>query len=274
MSFGKQMSKVRELREILDPADYTFCCEYYCGPNPDICDAYNHQIWPEDCMVSELGVCDHCGTDHFYGAIYKDKEGNYLRVGNNCASKFFEFKSRKSYLITQAERAAAARARAAEAQAKAQAFLAENPDLFEIFKNNQHHIIQDIKAKLFKYGSISEKQVEFVYKLDSEKKEEEVRHPIPTDLNNGRHEFVGTVKGFKTVESDYGVTTKMVFQDDRGFFLYGTAPSVGEWYDKGARLSFCAKLTISDKDETFGFYSRPTKAKVIDAIEDNQTDQE
>lgn len=264
MSFGKQMSKVRELRETLDPADFTFCCEYYCGPNPDIADCYSHHHWPENCMVSDLGKCDHCGTNHYYGAIYKDKAGDYLKVGCDCAAKFFEFKSRKSYLIAQAERVAAERARAAEARAKAQAFLAENPDLFEIFKNNQHYIIQDIKAKLFKYGSISEKQVEFVYKLDSEKKEEEVRHPIPTDMNKGRHEFTGTVKGFKQVESDFGVTTKMVFQDDRGFFLYGTAPSTGGHYDRGARLSFCAKLTISGSDETFGFYSRPTKGRVID----------
>ena len=106
-----------------------------------------------------------------------------------------------------------------------------------------------------------------IAKEDAERKANEPeRKPIPNELLEGRHEFVGTVLGFKDGENDYGTWYKMVFRDNRGFTLYGTQVSDKDstYYDKGSRVSFFARITKSDKDETFGFYSRPTKVKILE----------
>jgi len=263
MSFGQQMKKVKELREELDPADYTLCCEYYCGPNDDIADAYSHEEWPWDCDLThmDLGDCDHCGTAHFYGAVYRHTNGDYLAIGNQCAGKFFDFTSRKAYLIARAKRVKVAREKAAEVQAEAEAFVDDHPGLREAFKVD-HHIVQDIESKLFKWGSISEKQVELVIKIAKDKAAEPKREPIPTELLEGRHEFVGVILGFKKKDTKWGVVRKMVFLDDRGFTLFGATITTEKGYDRGDRVSFYARVTVSERDNTFGFYTRPSKATV------------
>lgn len=265
------MSKVREQRTELDPADYEFCCEYYCGPNEDIADAYSREAWPEDCPLLTLGNCDHCGTAHFYGAIFRAKDGSYLTIGNVCATKFFNFASRKAYLTMQADLAKRTRELSEKRRKEAEAFLAAHPELVEAFKVD-HHIIQSIHAALIKYGNLSDRQVNLVLKIADEKPEEEVKaKPIPEELLDGRHEFTGKVLGFKDQDGYYGTTTKMVFRDDRGFTIYGTAFSADQGYEKGDRLTFHAAIEQSKNDNTFGFFKRPTRGKVID-VEDNNTD--
>jgi hypothetical protein len=65
--------------------------------------------------------------------------------------------------------------------------------------------------------------------------------------------------------------------DDRGFKTWGNAPEpfrgggvymVDEYVERpeverGDRVTFTARLKRSDKDEYFGFYSRPTKARIL-----------
>lgn len=83
-------------------------------------------------------------------------------------------------------------------------------------------------------------------------------------LTGVREFFTGTVLGYKTVDTGYGLTTKVRFLDDRGFTLWGTDPKAGE--NIGDRITFEAKVTgVSDSDPTFGFFQRPSKAKDLPA---------
>lgn len=79
----------------------------------------------------------------------------------------------------------------------------------------------------------------------------------------GRIEITGKVLTVKVVDNMYGRTVKMLVGDDRGFKVWGTRPDSLWQADKGARVSFTAAVTKSDKDESFGFYKRPTKAKLL-----------
>ena len=96
--------------------------------------------------------------------------------------------------------------------------------------------------------------------------------PIPTELNEGRHTFRGEILVTKWQASDYGDQLKMLVAEERGFKVWGTAPNA-LWNDhegsvKGMTVQFDATLTISEKDECFGFYKRPTKVSVVSIPEE------
>jgi hypothetical protein len=265
-SFGKKMSRAVADRKTLDPADFEFCGEYYVGPNPDVADAYGCCHIPEEVHSDRLGKCEHCGTPHYYGAVFKRTDGEYLTIGNVCADKFFSYPSRKAYLVAAAKRVTAARKWKEASADKANAFLREWVVIAEALETD-HPIVESIRERLFKYGSLSGKQIAFVMKLASETEdraaEAENRRPIPAELLEGRHAFEGVALGFKDVENYYGMTTKMVFRDDRGFTLYGTAFATDDGYVKGDRVAFHATVSVSDDDPTFGFFKRPTKGRRV-----------
>lgn len=119
--------------------------------------------------------------------------------------------------------------------------------------------------------------VAYARHLDAEaerKVESERRAALPsTPVPEGRNVVTGTILSLKDVASDYGVTEKMVVEDERGFRVYVTVPSglhvqMGEcdWRGvrRGDRVTFTATLERSKDDETFGFGKRPTKASVVE----------
>lgn len=92
------------------------------------------------------------------------------------------------------------------------------------------------------------------------------KQPIAKELEDGRATFTGTIIAIYQRETMYGIVDKMIFEDDRGFKLTGTAPRA-LWNDddrnpKGCEIQFDAALTISDDDPSFGFFKRPTKIQI------------
>tara|TARA_R110002167_G_scaffold252882_4_gene459242 strand:+ start:1998 stop:2576 length:579 start_codon:yes stop_codon:yes gene_type:complete len=86
----------------------------------------------------------------------------------------------------------------------------------------------------------------------------------------GRQSITGTVLSIKYVSTQYGEQGKMLVLTDKGYKLYGSiAASLDDWACdtntqlKGQKVSFTAKVSPSDDDKAFGFYSRPTKAAVL-----------
>ncbi len=140
-------------------------------------------------------------------------------------------------------------------------------------------ILFDVIEKLIKYGSLSDKQYDFlgrlVYKIDNRAKieaqrkaESDAAKPCPT----GRIEVIGTVLTTKFQESAFGVTLKMLIRADDGWKVWGTVPSILKIFTDGEiqrglqhgdRVRFKAQVTPSDTDTKFGFFKRPTQAEVI-----------
>jgi len=86
---------------------------------------------------------------------------------------------------------------------------------------------------------------------------------------NGKQVITGVVLTVKTQEGYYGDTLKMLVRDDRGFKVWGSVPrslSNAAYEDrttvKGSRVTFSATVEASEDDNKFGFYKRPTKAKM------------
>ncbi len=138
---------------------------------------------------------------------------------------------------------------------------------------------------MIKYGSdLTDKQDSFVRKLidlvdnraqrEAEKNAARIAERAASeDCPTGRFKITGDVMSTKSVDSQYGYVFKMLVRDDRGFKVFGSIPSCLELFDDkdgnqralaiGDRVEFMAAIEQSKDDVKFGFYKRPTKAKLL-----------
>ena len=99
----------------------------------------------------------------------------------------------------------------------------------------------------------------------------DMAEPVPT--LDERIEFSGVIEKTYIKESQWGSQRRCFFIDDRGFKLNGTCPKivvqrededgfydVNEYPQEGERVTFIARVSVSDEDPKFGFFKR---AKLI-----------
>lgn len=228
--------------------------------------------------------CDRCnGTGsvswgmNVDGAVYDSATGEERTVSRVCFK--CDGTGRDSHLVSSA-RAAARRRVAAMKQALADAqariarqeaesaalaaaveeararYTAEHPEVVEALQAlRPGSFAESIRTFFAANGHLSEAQAAAVLRMAAEQANE----PAPAPVVEGRVQITGTVRSTKWVDNAYGGSRKMLVVDDRGFKVWGTVPSALS-VERGDRVSFTATVTASDDDETFGFYSRPTKA--------------
>ena len=96
----------------------------------------------------------------------------------------------------------------------------------------------------------------------------------PVPVTDERIKLTGVVEKTYFKDSQWGGSFRMFFIDDRGFKLNGSAWQVKYDFDEdgdysrktvpeGTRVSFMAKVVVSDDDPKFGFFKRPTKIQEI-----------
>ena len=222
------------------------------------------------------GTCDHCGARFAYGAVYRHTNGDVIVVGHQCSGERFGLNSRLDFDMKKLHAAIKAAREQAQAKAKAEAFLASYPGLQALLDGN-HTILADLKARLYQWGSLSDKQVALAAKIDRELAERAARATAEDALPKspvveGRIQVSGTILGFKEVEcprfyyNASGTAWKMILRDDRGFKLYGTMPSAVGMDDRGKHITFNATVEKSNRDDFFGFFKRPAKVEVAEPV--------
>jgi hypothetical protein len=87
---------------------------------------------------------------------------------------------------------------------------------------------------------------------------DEVRVPCPI----GRVNIVGKVVSVDEKDTDFGTRYVMTVRDDSGFVVWGSQPSALD-PSVGDRIEFTASVERSDRDECFGFFKRPSKARLL-----------
>ena len=113
-------------------------------------------------------------------------------------------------------------------------------------------------------------------------REAEIREPVP--VTDKRIEITGTVLSSKWKDTDYGDRQVMTVKDDRNFIVWGSVPGSlqGDWdadgefiygARRGDRITFTAAIEVSDRDECFGFFKRPTKAEFLERAEHEDEDE-
>ena len=86
----------------------------------------------------------------------------------------------------------------------------------------------------------------------------EKAEPIP--VTDERIKFTGYIEKSYYKETQWGNQLKCFFVDDRGFKINGSVPSFEDRYvDDNERISFMAKVVVSDNDIKFGFFKRPSQ---------------
>ena len=84
--------------------------------------------------------------------------------------------------------------------------------------------------------------------------------PCPT----GKVEIEGECLTIRETHSEYGSCWKMRVLTDAGWSAWGTIPRAIDDVEIGDRVRFTATITPSNDDNLFGFYKRPTRAKIIE----------
>lgn len=276
----------------INPDDYDYVCtlgDNEFGVGRQEMEAFNaHRLHTGGRMSNHAhgGSCHVCGALAFYRVIwYHQLTNSYIATGYDCADKLGGgdpdvFKRLKD------EVARARKAKAGKQKAKQVLIDLGLVRAWEIYEldwdcnNNYRSTLQNIVLKLVRYGDLSEKQLNFLAKLvdlhdnweerkaeiEAERKaQHEAAKPIP--VSDKRTTIQGKVLSLKKVDSDYGVMIKILVVAEEGWKVYGNAPSIllQEGLERGCKVRFNARVTVSQDDEKFGFFSRPTKALMLEA---------
>lgn len=106
-----------------------------------------------------------------------------------------------------------------------------------------------------------QKSLEITKNFMSQYKELEYKQIVP--VTKDRIQFEGKIINTKYQENQFGGNLKMLFEDARGFKLWGSVPS--KLLDEelnNLNIKFIATVSVSDKDSSFGFFKRPTNVEV------------
>ena len=266
----------------VDPAQYDYVANFYRGGSEAMQDAYQGDHleiadrfgsdWADRALFHPNGGCTSCGSHYSHGAllVYKPT-GQLVTVGHTCGETFgLPDKAARDLRRTKAAADKIAQRLAARELLADQ--VRSTPGLgFALTQN--HRIIRDMVDR---GRPLSERQVEFALSLANEVVDaayERLVNPadapladVPVPETTGRVEIVGEVLAVKWQESNYGGSLKMLVEvehDGGAYRLWGSVPSAID-PETGDRVSFTAKVERSSRDESFGFFKRPTKAELVE----------
>lgn len=265
----------------LDPTAYRYLETAYFGPHASEVNIEGYTPSYARAIPSgnfaQKGTCDHCGTRFYYGVVFEHSNGDVIVVGHRCASESFALPSRAAHQRKRLEKAAkSARNNAKRAELKA-AFVAENAGIVEDLAES-HFILRDLRGKLDRFGSLSEKQVALARKIAGEVREKQQGEPAWSEVTEGKRSLSGRVLHTKWQDSRFGRgALKMLVQvpanaapGEPAEKLWGSVPQTlldtTNGYGsalKGKEVSFCASVERSSNNARFGIFKRPSKAKVV-----------
>ena len=249
------------------------------------------------------GGCDVCGTHmNNYAIFYHEKTNKYIRTGVECAGKIATGHEDEFKRATEFRRAAKRRTEARESlkgrmsQSTLDLLMCMSTnwtglcydDVFDYYGLERDYDRTDYSArKLFdtirmldsliekssKYG-LSDKQVSLLESVADRlpnlvddfinyENNKRVRLENTPPIVDGKQLVRGRVISTKWVDTMYGSTRKMLVEDVKGYKVYGSVPNAIDSVNNGDEVEFTATLSVSNDDHTFGFFSRPTKAKYL-----------
>ena len=229
------------------------------------------------------GTCMICGNNHcLYTVIYWHREENvYIRVGSTCAVKLSFGNEAEFNRFRKAVKDARKRKAGKE---KAKLILEDHglSTAWTIYEENRDGepgiwqttvTIQSMVRDLVRYGSFSEKQIDYlrilidkIEKWPTVKAEREAERANAEDCPTGRITIAGTIVATDVKDNAWGSRYVMTVKDGRGFLVWGTQPeSIGSCR-RGAKVTLVATVEPSETDPKFGFFKRPSKAQEISEI--------
>lgn len=222
------------------------------------------------------GGCFHCGQNIRYVAVLRHTPtGDLIKVGEQCLDNRFDLASADFHRLRKAAELNRARRRITNIRAEWFAVDQDRQVAFEWaahqvetegdygYDGMRHNFVHSIN----RYGTTSDKFVRAIMRdmarterIAAERAAEKAQgQPVV----EGKITVEGQVLSVKWQENDYGSRQVMTVADDRGFKVWGSVPRSIDNVERGDRVRFNATVEASDRDETFGFYKRPTKAVTL-----------
>ena len=234
------------------------------------------------------GRCDHCGANIRYRAVMRHRPtGQVVQCGEQCLENRFSVATADFRAMKRAAEEARKMMRVRKAVA---AWMDAHPDMAWMASQEgvdanvaaDNWFVRDVCRRFQTYGEVSDRQVAAVQRSlvqdaefkarkaerDAQRAAEEAARPH-ADCPEGRVTVTGAVVSVREPDQYAQFPAwKMLVADDRGFRVWGTVPSAlfgryGSAPRRGDRVTFTAQVQRSDKDADFGFYSRPTQARVV-----------
>lgn len=234
----------------------------------------------ETSIWDESGQCDHCGARLRYVVVMRHlPTDSYMAIGETCHVERFGHDSKVAKDVDRLRKRAAAERALAKVRKEVDAWLAADPanlEAVEYAEANQdgNYFYADLLRKLRQYGPWSDRQRDAVLRgkvRDAERAaraEAEADEPrIPVPEGQGRFTIEGEVVSVKWQDNDYGSRQVMTVKVPGFYLVWGSVPSALHGIERGDRVRFDATVTRSDRDESFGFFKRPTKAEFVERAE-------
>lgn len=222
------------------------------------------------------GNCHICGAHCVYMVVFHHRPSNaYIKTGFDCADHM-EWDDGVGESFRKKVRAALEQ-KAGVRKAKA-TLEAGGIDLaWKVFSDGlegrDEATICDMVEKLVRYGSLSDKQMDFLRVLIDRVEqrparaariaaEREAAKPVPAA--DGRVKVEGRVISIKKADPrDQFPSDRMLVKHADGWVVFGTIPaSIRNGVTVGAAVAFEAVVKAKEGDPKFGYFSRPTKASV------------
>lgn len=213
-----------------------------------------------------VGKCGVCGARFRHGDLFKhEPTGDLVHMGHECAEKYEMVADRDDWTaqIEALKKGRAARLESLRRQERYDYFCSFHDGLATILEE-PHPIIIDMKERLRRWGNLSEKQVEFAFKIARQLREPkwQEKHVAAPE---GRIAFSGVIVSKKTIEGAYGEAVKITIKvrsPEGSWLVWTTMPASLSGVQVGDEVELTATLT-KGKDEHFAFGKRPAKARVI-----------
>jgi hypothetical protein len=263
--------------------DYEFvgCGDHGSGSEPGyspINTPYGQKLIADGWRFGEnhsAGQCYHCGARFRYYAILKHLPTHTLiRVGETCLENRFE---RATSEFQRLRKQAQLDRELHRVKNLRETWFATDDDRQVAFAwasdqvHNGNYGYEGLYHKFVhgvnRYGSASDRMVRFIMRSMARDEriaaERAAQDAQKTSVVEGKGWITGEVLSVKWQENAYGGRQVMTVKDDRGFLVWGSVPARIDNVEKGDRVTFSASVEKSDRDETFGFFKRPTKASII-----------
>lgn len=233
------------------------------------------------------GSCGHCGHGglRYSALMLHEPSGELLNVGEQCLDNRFSETSERFHRLRREAKLNRERRnlRAAFEQA-----LEDDPELAAAYaEGGGHYLVDDIRSKHRRYGSISDKQRALVIKVAGEEAERErleaerqakreAALASGFEAPTGRQEVTGTVVGTRVKDGMYGITQRMTLlvEAEQEWRVNMTVPSKlldqlveeVEWWGGDLRDLHGRTVTVTatleepaEGDPLFRFGKRPSK---------------
>ncbi len=252
----------------IDPGNY--------GLTGNVFDLKYDNLETMEVGTKPYGHCNHCGKAIRWAVEFRHfPTGETVVFGEICADVLSLSDDRTKHELVLLKRRVAnleKKMRLKEERDKNYRFFSLNqPEVVEYLENlydqEKNYFILSLKGQLDRFGMLTTAQVEAfnrVLKQREEAEEKKRNEVVPASpVAEGRHEIEGEVFTVKWQDGFYGTTQKMGVKLADGNKVYGTVPNNISHVERGNKVQFVAKVERSDKDEHFGFFSRPAKAQII-----------